>query len=132
MCICKVKRSYRKAVDFLLPLFVTFVGNRKYVLVAPLTIDIVKHGLKFVCLFYFFFFFLYCRKHRYHDDQDEFTFCIFIFFKGTKRYRVYPEHAASKGNVKMRYTKIKLSIRCLLSNILSPFDIYIFRYLIAN
>lgn len=72
-------------------------------MVAPLTTDIVKRGLKFVCVcpFVSFFFFLYCRKHRY---QDEFTFCIFIFFKGTKRYRVYPRHVASKGNVnKMQY-----------------------------
>lgn len=82
--ICKVKRSYRKAVDFLLPLFVTFAGNRKYVLACS-TYDRYRETWTEICVCFF-----YCRKRRY---QDEFAFCIFIFFfKGTKRYRVYPEH----------------------------------------
>lgn len=74
MCICKVKRSYRKAVDFLLPLFVTFAGNRKYVL-ARSTYDRYRETWTEICACFLFFF--YRRKRRY---QDEFTFCIFIFF----------------------------------------------------
>lgn len=50
--ICKVKRSYRKAVDFLLPLFVTFAGNRKYVLACS-TYDRYRETWTEICVCFF-------------------------------------------------------------------------------